>query len=102
MPGMCQRITRQSNAAKATSRRGRRDAHPELEERKIVAGDVVDKVDKIDMEDKVEDKGSREGRDYHHHREQLDKQLAEQLRQKAIYHPKEVEMIMSWVMITPN
>ena len=62
MPGMCQRITRQSNAAKATSRRGRRDAHPELEERKIVAGDVVDKVDKIDMEDKVEDKGSREGR----------------------------------------
>ena len=101
---MCQRITRQSNAAKATSLRGRRDVHPELEERKIVAGDVVDK---IDMEDMVEDKGSREGRDYHHHREQLDKQLAEQLRQKVIYHPKEVEMIMSWVilifvMITPN
>ena len=63
-----------------------------------MAGDVVDKVDKIDMEDKVEDKGSREGRDYHHHREQLDKQLAEQLRQKVIYHPKEVEMIMSWVI----
>ena len=56
-----------------------------------MAGDVVDK---IDMEDMVEDKGSREGRDYHHHREQLDKQLAEQLRQKVIYHPKEVEMIM--------
>ena len=66
-----------------------------------MAGDVVDKVDKI------EDKGSREGRDYHHHREQLDKQLAEQLRQKVIFHPKEMEMIMSWmilifVMITPN
>ena len=85
---MCQRITRQSNAAKATSRRGRRDAYPELEERKIVAGDVVDKIDM------VEDKGSREGRDYHHHREQLDKQLAEQLRLKVIFHPKEVEMIM--------
>ena len=69
-----------------------------------MAGDVVDKIDKIDI---VEDKGSREGRDYHHHREQLDKQLAEQLRLKVIYHPKEVEMIMSWmipilVMITPN
>ena len=70
----------------------------------IVAGDVVDK---IDMEDMVKDKGSRERRDYHHHREQLDKQLAEQLRQKVIYHPKEVELIMSWVtpilvMITPK
>ena len=60
-----------------------------------MAGDVVDK---IDMEDMVEGKGSREGRDYHHHREQLDKQLAEQLRQKVIFHPKEVEMIMSWVI----
>ena len=60
-----------------------------------MAGDVVDK---IDMEDVVENKGSRERRDYHHHREQLDKQLAEQLRQKVIFQPKEVEMIMSWVI----
>ena len=72
-----------------------------------MAGDVVDKMDMEDMEDVVENKGSRKGRNYHHHREQLDKQLAEQLRQKVIYHPKEVEMIMSWVipilvMITPK
>ena len=69
-----------------------------------MAGDVVDK---IDMEDVIEDKGSREGRDYHHHREQLDKQLAEQLRLKVIFYPTELEMIMSWmilifVMIAPN
>ena len=71
---MCQRITRQSNAAKAGGRRGRRDAVDTIE----TSPDV--KQEGVLVEYEVE---SREGRNYHHHREQLDKQLASQLRIKV-------------------
>ena len=72
---MCQRITRQSNAAKAGGRRGRRDAIDTIE----TSPDV--KQEGVLMEDEME---IREGRNYHHHREQLDKQLASQLRIKVM------------------
>ena len=71
---MCQRITRQSNAAKVGGRRGRRDAIDVIRDLK---------KDKELKEEKGE-LGEREGRNYHHHREQLDKQLADQLRIKVI------------------
>ena len=63
---MCQRITRQSNAAKVGGRRGRRDA--------------IDVIRDLKKDEELKD----EGRNYHHHREQLDKQLAGQLRIKVI------------------
>ena len=66
--GMCQRITRQSNAAKIERRRGRRDAVGVVRDSEILKEDV----------------GEREERNYHHHREQLEKQLASQLRIKVI------------------
>ena len=71
---MCQRITRQSNAAKVGGRRGRRDAI-----------DVIRDLKKDDeLKENEGELGEREGRNYHHHREQLDKQLADQLRIKVI------------------
>ena len=71
---MCQRITRQSNAAKVGGRRGRRDAI-----------DVIRDLKKDEeLKEEKGELGEREGRNYHHHREQLDKQLAGQLRIKVI------------------
>jgi len=74
--GMCQRITRQSNAAKAGGRRGKRDAIETIET--IETSQDLNQEDVLE-EDEIE---IREGRNYHHHREQLDKQLASQLRIK--------------------
>ena len=75
---MCQRITRQSNAAKAGGRRGKRDAIETIET--IETSQDLNQEDVLE-EDEIE---IREGRNYHHHREQLDKQLASQLRMKVM------------------
>ena len=74
---MCQRITRQSNAAKSGGRRGKRDAIEDIE--------AIETSQDLNQEDvlKEDEMGIREGRNYHHHREQLDKQLASQLRIKV-------------------